>query len=127
MPLREYLRRVYDLLDSSPLVATYSLSSDERSPHAAFLQGRVVFVDGSVLHIREFLVADPEVRKLKYGYHWSAPDGSLRFRYDNASDPAAKHLTTFPHHKHTPTGIEEAEEPTLARLIDEIAHLLPRR
>lgn len=126
MPLRRYLRETQDLLDSFPALTTYSLSFDERSSQVAFLQGRIAFTDGSTLQFKEFLVADPEVRKLKYGYHWSAPNGSLRFRYDNASDPSARHLPTFPHHKHTPAGIESAEEPALASFLREIADLLSR-
>ena len=55
-----------------------------------------------------FLVADPEIGKLKYRYQWMSKDGTLNFRYDNAADRAARHLTTYPHHKHTPSGIVEA-------------------
>jgi hypothetical protein len=127
MTLREYVRGIQDLLDSSPRVITYSLSFDERSTRAAFLQGRIVFTDWSTLHFKEFLIADREVRRVKYGYHWAGSDGSLRVRYDNAADPAARHLVTFPHHRHTPAGIEEAREPTLAQLLSEIAGLLSER
>jgi hypothetical protein len=126
MPLRAYLRGIQDLLDASPFVATHSLSFDERGPHAAFLQGRILFTDGSILHIKEFLVEEREVRKLKYGYHWSDSDETLRFRYDNAADPAARHLSTFPHHKHTLTSIEATQEPNLAGLLSEIATLISR-
>ncbi len=126
MPLREYLRRIQDSLDSLPAAASYSLTFDERSLQTAFLHGRVVFTDGSTLHFKEFLVAGAHIRKLKYGYHWSAQDGSLRFRYDNGNDPASRHLATFPHHKHTPDGIEAAEEPTLVELLNQIADLLSR-
>jgi hypothetical protein len=124
MPLRTYLRRIQDLLESLPSIATYSLSFDERSSQTAFLHGRIYFTDSSVLDFKEFLLADREVRKVKYGYHWSAPNGSLRFRYDNAADPAARHLTSYPHHKHTPGKIEETEEPTLASVLEEAANLL---
>ena len=126
MPLREYLRRIQDSLDSLPAAASYSLTFDERSPQAAFLHGRIVFTDGSTPYFKEFLLAAAQIRKLKYGYHWAAQDGSLRFRYDNGSDPAAMHLATFPHHKHTPAGIEAAKEPALVDLLTQIADLLSR-
>ena len=103
-----------------------SASFDERSAKAAFLHGNIALVDGSSLHFKEFLVADPGIRKLKYGYQWVTKDGTLNVRYDNAADPAARLLTTYPHHKHTPSGIVEAEETTLATVLREIAGLMPR-
>ena len=126
MPLREYLRGIHELLSSSPHIAAFSVSFDERSVKAAFLQGNIALVDGSSLHFKEFLVADPEIRKLKYGYQWVSKDGALNFRYDNAADPAARLLITYPHHKHTPSGMLEAEEATLATVLREIAGLIPR-
>ena len=124
MSLREYLRGIYDLLAVSPQVASVSLSFDERFEKAAYLLGRITLVDGSLLHVKEFLVADPEVRKVKYAYHWVTTDGVLIFRYDNAADPAARHLASFPHHKHAPEGLTESEEPTLGTVLREIGHLL---
>jgi len=124
--LREYLRQVHDLLSSSPHIAAFSVSFDERSPKAAFLHGNIALVDGSSLYFKEFLVADPGIRKVKYGYQWVSKDGTLNFRYDNAADPAGRLLTTYPHHKHTASGIVEAEEATLATVLREIAGLIPR-
>lgn len=126
MSLRAYVREIQALLSSSPHILTFSLSFDERSPKAAFLHGGVGLSDGSSLHFKEFLVADPEIRKLKYGYQWMSKDGLLNFRYDNAADPKAKTLATYPRHKHTPSGIEESEEATLATVLREIADRMPR-
>jgi len=126
MSLRDYLGEIHDLFSSSPHIATFSLTFDERSPKAAYLHGRVGLIDGSSLYFKEFLVADPEIRKLKYGYQWVSKDGLLNFRYDNAADPAAKSLATYPHHKHTASGIAEAGVATLATVLSEIAALMPR-
>lgn len=126
MPLTDYARSIHSLLADSPHVASVSLSIDERTTKAIYLRGTVVFVDRSVLRFREFLVADPAIRKIKYAYHWSTLEENLLFRYDNAADVAARSLRTFPHHKHTPSGIHEAEEPTLAAVLNEIGRLVRR-
>ncbi len=125
MPLRDYFQRIHELLVTSVQVGTFSLSFDERSAKAAFLHGSIALVDGSSLHFKEFIVADPEVWKVKYGYHWATKDGTLIFRYDNSADPAVSRLVTFPHHKHTPSGIEGSDQPTLGSVLHEIARLIP--
>ena len=124
MLLTEYARSVHGLLASSPHVASVSLSIDERTAKAIYLRGTVVFVDQSVLRFKEFLVADPAIRKVKYAYHWSTRDENLLFRYDNAADITARSFRTFPHHKHTPSGVHETEGPTLAAVLEEIGRVI---
>jgi len=46
--------------------------------------------------------------------------GTTFSSYDNANDPAARNLPTFPHHKHDPSGILPATQPSLARVLQEI-------
>lgn len=38
----------------------------------------------------------------------------------NARDPLARVLDTFPHHKHTPSGLVASSRPTLVQVLDEI-------
>jgi len=43
------------------------------------------------------------------------------FRYDNAPNPGAKHLKTFPHHKHTEDGnIVDSYPVTLSEVLEKI-------
>jgi hypothetical protein len=87
----------------------------------------VTFSDGSRFHFKEFLrLAEPVVR-LKYAYHCVSATGSLLFRYDNALDPAAKHLATYLDHKHLPDGMVSAESPRLDQALQEAAHAVKRR
>jgi hypothetical protein len=60
---------------------------------------------------------------IKYGYHYRAGQ-RLIFRYDNANDPVARDLPTFPHHKHTPSGLLAAEQPSLQQVLQEITSQL---
>lgn len=83
----------------------------------------MLFIDGSWLEIKEFLLTRPTLVVVKYGYHYHSGI-NLIFRYDNANDPAAKSLTTFPSHKHTPEGLLAAERPSLDQVLQEVvAHL----
>jgi hypothetical protein len=51
--------------------------------------------------------------------------GQVFFRYDNASDPHARHLKTYPHHKHTADDkLMESMVPTLEEVLKEAIDLL---
>lgn len=80
-------------------------------------------MDGSQLDIKEFLLTQPAVAVIKYGYHYRRGP-HLIFRYDNANDPAARGLSTFPSHKHTPVGLLAAEKPSLEQVLQEIVSQL---
>ena len=103
MPFRDYVTALPTLLATTPFVTATSLSYEERPPAAGLIKGWLVFADGSQLDFKEFLLTRPTLQVIKYGYHYRAGQ-RLFFRYDNANDPAARHLSTFPHHKHTPAG-----------------------
>jgi hypothetical protein len=92
---------------------------EERPPSAGLIKGRLVFADGSQLDFKEFLLTRPSLQVIKYGYHFRAGH-RLIVRYDNANDPAARLLPTFPHHKHTPSGLLAAEQPSLHQVPQEI-------
>lgn len=49
----------------------------------------------------------------------------ILFRYDNAPDPRAKALSSFPHHKHLEDGaIIESQETHLSDVLKEIEQML---
>jgi len=119
MPFTDYITTLQGLLAATPFVTATSLSYEERPPSVGLIKGWLVFADGSQLDFKEFLLMRPTLRVIKYGYHYRAGQ-RLIFRYDNANDPAARHLPTFPHHKHTPAGLLAAEQPSLHRVLQEI-------
>jgi hypothetical protein len=125
MPLSAYLAELHRLLAAAPCVTRVELAAEDRPPSALYLSGTVSFTDGSQLDFREFVVASPSPRVVKYAYHYHL-SGLLRFRYDNAADPAARHLPTYPHHRHGADGLTAATPPTLAAVLTEIlARLVP--
>ena len=123
MPLKAYLSSLQTIVAATPFVAATSFSYEERPPSAGLIKGRVLFVDGSQLEIKEFLLTQPVVLVIKYGYHYRR-GSNLVFRYDNANDPAARGLETFPSHKHTSGGLLAAEKPSFEQILQEIVSQL---
>lgn len=64
-----------------------------------------------------------EGEKYKYGYNYREGSDSI-FRYDNAPDPGAKDIKTFPYHKHLKDGtIAGSSHVKLSDVISEIEEL----
>ena len=125
MSINEYISQIESVIHSSAAAAGYSLNIDRRTEDFAFISGRIDFRDGSMLDFKEFLESRPPgIIKLKYGYNYRMASG-MRFRYDNASDPRAKTLNSYPHHKHL--GNEEivaSREVNLAEVLEEIESIM---
>jgi hypothetical protein len=119
MSLKDYVSAIEVLIAETPFVTATSLSYEERPPTAGLIKGSILFIDGSRLDLKEFLIIDPMPRVIKYAYNYRRGD-QLIFRYDNANDPAARNLSTFPSHKHVASGILAAEKPSLEQLLQEI-------
>jgi len=119
MPLKEHLSAIEALIASTPFVTAISLAYEERPPSAGFITGTIRFIDDSQLDLKQFFIIQPGLQVIKYGYNYRIGD-RLVFRYDNANDPAAKQLPTFPHHKHVATGLLAAEKPSLEQVLQEI-------
>ena len=123
MFLNDYIAALQRLLATTPFITTTALSYEERPPSAGLIKGSLVFADDSQLDFKEFLLTQPTLRVIKYGYHYRTGD-RLVFRYDNANDPAARHLPTFPHHKHVPAGLLAAAQPSLRQVLEEVVSQL---
>lgn len=59
------------------------------------LRAIIALKDGSKLFVKDYLFLDGS---RKYAYHWQAPEGQLRSRWDNA--PHWQEVTSYPHHQH---------------------------
>ena len=123
MSIKDYVAVLQALIAATPFVTATSLSYEERPPSAGLIKGTILFIDGSQSELKEFLVSQPVQQVIKYGYHYRMGN-RLIFRYDNANDPAARNLPTFPHHKHAPSGLFAAEKPSLEQVFQEIVSQL---
>ncbi|MCW5198330.1 hypothetical protein VU06_01105 [Desulfobulbus sp. F3] len=102
--MNEYLAKIEETVRFCFLMAAYQLNIDRKTQDMAFISGQIDFVDGSTLDFKEFVEkTDEKIEKYKYGYNYRK-DSSVLFRYDNALDPGARCLNSFPHHKHLRDG-----------------------
>lgn len=96
----DYVAEIHRFLQSHPHIAAYHILSDVRGESFLYLSGTVQFLAGTTLDIKEFVEFHPD-RLERYKYAYNYRDGErVLFRYDNAPDPRAKSLSTYPAHKH---------------------------
>lgn len=126
MPVAEYVEGIRRQILNTPYVVSHSLGYEDRPPLAAIVRGSVTFVDGSCIHFKEFLQLRPVITKLKYAYHYAISTHAMVFRYDNARDPAARDLSTYPDHRHTPDEVRSSSAPALVSVLREAAAYVKR-
>ena len=122
--IEDYFRQVDTLIASASIVHSSSITYDKRSTHIGFIRGDIYFLDGSLLHLPEFVNVQHDIERYMYAYHYQRPDGTLVFRYDNA--PHFPDLPTFPHHKHEgrESDVVAATQPDLQAILTEIQGLI---
>jgi hypothetical protein len=119
MPLKDYLANLQALITETPFITSTSFFYEERPPTAGVVKGILMFAGGSQLDFKEVIITQPTLQIIKYAYNYRK-EHLLIFRYDNANDPAARNLPTYPSHKHVPGGILEAQQPSLSQVLQEI-------
>lgn len=126
MSVADYASQIRSAILETPHIVSHSLGYEDRPPVAGIIKGSATFADGTVLHFKEYLQLHPTSIRLKYAYQYVTASGSLIFRYDNARDPAARDLPTYPHHRYSHTGLETSSGPTLSEALREAAALVKR-
>ncbi|BAD84499.1 hypothetical protein, conserved [Thermococcus kodakarensis KOD1] len=99
------------MLEKSEMVRSYEILDYKEGSDFYFLKIRAELIDGSVLHIREFVSNE----EYNYSFQWQR-DSELIIRWDNA--PHHKDLPTFPHHKHV--GSEKNVLPSSEITLEEV-------
>ena len=124
MSINDYIAGLESVINSSTIVSSYNLNIDRKTSDIAFISGKVDFRDGTTLDFKEFIESSEDsIEKYKYAYNYRKESESI-FRYDNAPDPSAKGIKTFPHHKHLKNGtIVESKQVKLSDIISEIEGL----
>ncbi|MDP3297152.1 MAG: DUF6516 family protein [Thermodesulfovibrionia bacterium] len=121
MNINDYIVQIESLINSFPIVSSYNLTIDRKTDDIVFISGNIEFRDGSILDFKEFLEnTEQGIEKYKYGYNYRISSNIL-FRYDNAPDPRAKELKSFPYHKHLNNNeITESKQVDLKNVLEEI-------
>lgn len=126
MRIEAYYQQVSAILDACLVVQSSNVSYDKRSTHEGYIRGEVHFVDGSILHVREYVDVEISLDRLTYVYQYMNSARQLVFRYDNTGHHRKLNLPTYPHHKHE--GSEEnvipATAPDLGAILREIENLV---
>ena len=125
MNISDYITQIEFDIHSFSIVASYRLNIDRKTEEIAYISGKLDFIDGSILDYKEFLeCTEVGIEKYKYGYNYRVgPD--VQFRYDNAPDPRARRLESFPDHKHIKDAdILESMQMKLSDVLEEIEEII---
>jgi hypothetical protein len=125
MSLLNYLATFHEgiqKLEDYGYAESTEIREEIRPNKQAVIKGKIVLVDGSVLHIKEYIDAKYKIERVSYAYQYQDRDGELIFRYDNAVHRPA---LGYREHKHTKDGvIVEASLPDISDVIDEVIECL---
>ena len=126
MRIEAYFQQVRGTLDACLLVQSSNVACDKRSTHEGFIRGEVYFVDGSLLHLREFVDVETTLDRLTYVYQYMDSTQQLVFRYDNTGHHRKLNLPTYPHHTHegSEDNVVASPAPNLDAVLKEIEALV---
>ena len=126
MRIEVYFQQIQQLLNDCPVARSFDVAYDKRSTYEGFVRGEIHLVDGSILHLREFVDVETTIDRLTYIYQSMGPNQQLIFRYDNTGHHKKLNLPTYPHHKHdgSETNVVASVGPELATVLVEVESLV---
>jgi hypothetical protein len=124
--IEDYFHKIEKIIETSPFVQLSNITYEKRGNHEGFIHGSIDFIDGSMLHLREFVDVETKIERLMYVYQYIDPSNKLVFRYDNTGHHKKLRLPTYPHHKHegSETCIISSNAPDLAYIFDEVGQVI---
>jgi len=116
--ITDYFQQLKDVIKKhQQLIVHFTLKEKVHGECKGSLEGEIVFSDKSRLNFTE--VKDTWMDfKFSYRYLYINAEAKMVFKYDNARHH--HDVATFPHHKHTPDGFFESEEPNLQQIFNEV-------
>lgn len=118
MRIDAYFQHIQHIIAHCPAVQLTQVTYDTRGTYEGFIRGELAFVDGSVLHLREFVDVEITIERLMYAYQYMTASEAFIFRYDNTGHHKKLGLPTYPHHKHE--GSEEHVIASCAPALDDV-------
>jgi hypothetical protein len=124
--IEAYFRQIERIIEACPVVQLLNVTYEKRGTHEGFIAGELYFVDGSTLHLREFIDFEITADRLMYAYQFIDSSKNLVFRYDNTGHHKKLGLSTYPHHKHDggEDNVISSAAPDLATILQEIESLV---
>ncbi len=117
--IENYFDEIEKALINDPLVVLTNINRYHTNPKTAYIRVKALFIDGSSLNIFQHIhLKKNNIIITDYRLHYMDSESKLIFRYDNA--PHYPEISTFPNHKHIPSGVREASIPNIKELLNEI-------
>ena len=123
--IEKHLDEIDKVIKDDFLVFFSDIQKVYTSPNSAYIKAKVRFIDNSLLNLFQHVCLKESEPVINYRYHYMDSKNNLIFRYDNA--PHYPDTSTFPHHKHIPSGTVRSEMPSIRNLITEIHQHIIRR
>lgn len=98
MKAREYYAAIQAAILAAPHVIRSDITFDEVTDSECYIRGILTMTGEIELHLAEYTVTDPEIKRLKYRYHLQTLNGKLLARWDNA--PHHPKVKSHPDHLH---------------------------
>ncbi len=126
MRIEAYFRQIEKIIEACPVIQLSNVTYEKRSTHEGFIRGELYFVDGSTLHLREFVDVEITEDRLMYAYQFNDSSKNMVFRYDNTGHHKKLGLSTYPHHKHNggENNVIPSVAPDLAIVLQEVELLV---
>ena len=118
MKSREYYASVQKAILAAPHVIQTSISFDEISEEECYIKGEITFNGGYELHVAEYVVTEPEFKRLKYRFHFQKSDGQMVVRWDNA--PHHPEVKSHPDHVHVGKKVRATSPMDIPQALDAI-------
>ncbi len=115
MKARAYFAAVQAAILAAPHVIQSDVAFDEVSDEECYIRGTLTLIGGHELHLAEYVVTAPDIKRLKYRYHLQKIGGELLARWDNA--PHHLEVETHPHHLHTEKGVKASAEMDVGQVL----------
>ena len=68
MRVEEYFSKIQSIINSSSLVQLSNVTYDKRGTYERFIKGELRYIDGSTLHVREYVDVEETTDRLMYAY-----------------------------------------------------------
>lgn len=115
MKSREYYATVQKAILAAAYVLQSDVSFDEISEEEYYIRGALTLTGDYQLHISEYIVTEPKLKRLKYRFHLQTSKGKMIARWDNA--PHHPEIKTHPDHLHIGEKIKASPPADIAQVL----------
>ncbi|PWB71111.1 MAG: hypothetical protein C3F07_15125 [Anaerolineales bacterium] len=118
MKSREYYAGVQKAILAAPHVIQTRISFDEISEEECYVKGEITFNNGYELYIAEYVVTEPEFKRLKYRFHFQKSNGQMVVRWDNS--PHHPKIESHPDHVHVGKKVRANHPMDISQVLDAV-------